>query len=93
MENICEVVGVQLHKINPAYTSQRCVVCGNTHRSNRNGEMFECTSCGYTSDADQNASLNILNRFTAGEYGPCAQKLKFVGGCGYIQGVYICPYK
>ncbi|MES0337674.1 MAG: transposase [Candidatus Magnetobacterium sp. LHC-1] len=63
LEQHCEVVGVQLHKVNPAYTSQTCFDCGDVHRSNRNGELFKCRSCGYTVDADYNASLNILNRF------------------------------
>jgi len=63
LEQHCEVVGVQLHKVDPAYTSQRCSACGYIHRSNRNGEKFKCRSCGYTADADYNASLNILNRW------------------------------
>ncbi|MBF0337817.1 MAG: transposase [Nitrospirae bacterium] len=63
LEQHCEVVGVQLHKVNPAYTSQTCFDCGDVHRANRNGELFKCRSCGYTADADYNASLNILNRF------------------------------
>lgn len=63
LEQFCEVVGVQLHRVNPAYTSQTCFACGDIHRSNRNGEIFECRRCGYTADADYNASLNILNRF------------------------------
>jgi len=62
LEEHCEVVGVQLHKVNPAYTSQTCSACGYVHRSNRNGEIFKCRSCGYIDDADYNASLNILNR-------------------------------
>lgn len=63
LEQHCEVVGVQLHKVDPAYTSQECSACGYIHRSNRNGEIFRCRSCGYTADADFNASLNILNRW------------------------------
>lgn len=59
----CEVVGVQLHKVNPAYTSRICSKCGDNHKENRVGELFLCRSCGYTADADYNASKNILNRF------------------------------
>ena len=66
LEQACEVVGVQCHKVNPAYTSQRCWQCGSIHKENRNGEIFKCMECGYTSGADFNASLNILNRFLTG---------------------------
>jgi len=68
LEQLCEVVGVQLHKVDPAYTSQTCSACGDVHRSNRNGEIFKCRSCGYTTDADYNASLNILNRYRLQEH-------------------------
>jgi len=66
LEQACEVVGVQCHKVNPAYTSQKCNRCGSIHKENRKGEVFKCMECGYTSDADYNASLNILNRFLTG---------------------------
>ncbi|MCK9596730.1 RNA-guided endonuclease TnpB family protein [Candidatus Pacearchaeota archaeon] len=59
----CEISGVHVHKVNPAYTSQECSMCKAVHKENRNGEIFKCKSCGYTTDADYNASLNILNRF------------------------------
>lgn len=59
----CEDNRVSLVKVNPAYTSQTCTKCRFVHKSNRNGELFKCRKCGYTSDADFNASLNILNRF------------------------------
>lgn len=71
----CEVVGVQCHKVNPAYTSQQCSKCGNIHKENRKGELFKCVECGHTVDADFNASLNILNRFTTGVFRPCLGNL------------------
>jgi IS605 OrfB family transposase len=63
LEQRCEVVGVQWHTVAPAYTSQMCEKCGFIHKENRVGELFKCRSCGYTEDADFNASKNILNRF------------------------------
>lgn len=74
LEQHCEVTGVQLHKVDPAYTSQMCSACGYIHRSNRNGELFRCRKCGYTADADFNASRNILNRFRPQEYMVPVQK-------------------
>lgn len=47
-------------KVNPAYTSQRCSVCGHVHRDNRHGKSFVCLACGHTEDADVNAAKNIL---------------------------------
>jgi len=52
-------LGVQVDKICPTYTSQRCSKCGWTRKSNRRGKKFICTTCGFTCDADHNASLNI----------------------------------
>ena len=46
--------------VNPAYTSQKCSCCGHTAKENRkNQELFECTACGFTANADHNAAINI----------------------------------
>jgi IS605 OrfB family transposase len=52
-------LGVQVNELNPAYTSQRCSVCGWVRNDNRKGKLFKCKSCGYTQDADLNASSNL----------------------------------
>jgi transposase len=47
-------------KINPAYTSQRCSVCGIVDRQARESQAaFRCRSCGYVANADVNAARNI----------------------------------
>ncbi len=51
--------GVQIRLLNPSYTSQRCSECGWTWKGNRKGKMFRCAKCGFTHDADLNASLNL----------------------------------
>lgn len=51
-----------LVKVEPQYTSQTCSVCGCINKLNRNGEHFKCINCGHESDADHNASKNILQR-------------------------------
>ena len=61
IQQLAEVDGVHCQMIDPAYTSQICNKCGFVHKSNRNGELFLCKNCGYTVDADWNASKNILN--------------------------------
>lgn len=55
----CEVLGVQVFKVCPTYTSQRCSRCGWTRKRNRNGKVFKCGKCGYTTDSDFNGSVNI----------------------------------
>jgi len=59
---ICEVNGIILVKVSPAYTSQTCSNCGETHKESRLGETYKCVSCLYEIDADYNASININNR-------------------------------
>ena len=52
--------GIKVIYINPKYTSQRCSVCGNIDRDNRPTQSkFICTNCGFTENADYNASQNI----------------------------------
>ena len=48
--------GIRVLKINPAYTSQTCHVCGK--RGLRDQQIFVCTTCGEF-DADVNAAKNI----------------------------------
>lgn len=48
-------------KVNPAYTSQTCSVCGLVDKESRKTQdKFKCTSCGHTENADFNAAKNIL---------------------------------
>ncbi|MEA3485147.1 MAG: transposase [Candidatus Aerophobetes bacterium] len=61
INQLCEINGVHFLTVEPAYTSQTCSKCGFVHKLSRNGEIFKCRNCGYTQDADYNASLNILN--------------------------------
>jgi IS605 OrfB family transposase len=54
------LAGVLVFIIDPAYTSQRCSVCGHTERANRlTQDHFWCVSCGHTASADTNAAVNI----------------------------------
>jgi IS605 OrfB family transposase len=51
--------GVQIVKVSPTYTSQRCSRCGWTRKRNRKGKQFKCDKCSFECDADLNGSLNI----------------------------------
>ena len=66
LEHYCNENGVDVVKVLPHYTSQKCSGCSAIHRESRKGERYECISCNMVIDADYNASLNILHR---GEYG------------------------
>ena len=54
--------GIAVELVSPKNTSRMCSKCGHIDKSNRNGFSFKCTSCGYTADADWNASRNIAGR-------------------------------
>ena len=59
--------GLKLNKLTivvPAHhSSQECSQCGHTHRDNRTTQSeFICQSCGFSSNADFNASLVIKQR-------------------------------
>ncbi|MFI9601390.1 RNA-guided endonuclease InsQ/TnpB family protein [Streptomyces sp. NPDC052043] len=54
--------GTRVVKVNPAYTSQRCSVCGFVTEGNRESQaVFRCKAagCGYRDHADVNAAKNI----------------------------------
>jgi IS605 OrfB family transposase len=62
IEMTCEVKGISLVKVSPAYTSQTCSECGSVNEKSRKGEDFKCIDCGMEMDADLNAAINIRNR-------------------------------
>ena len=64
LERLCKKENFNFTKVNPAYTSQTCSVCGNIDKKSRNHRMFLCTNCHHSDDADINAAKNIKNRIT-----------------------------
>ena len=63
---------VTFRSVLPFNTSLECSHCGHIEKGNRlSQELFICQSCGYTDNADYNASKVILKRFTTGTYGSC----------------------
>jgi putative transposase len=50
----------RVERVNPAFSSQHCVVCGYTAPENRESQaVFRCKVCGYTANADFNAAETI----------------------------------
>lgn len=66
--------------VDPSYTSQRCSSCGHIASENRESQsVFRCKSCGFTSNADINAAMNIAARHQQGWTGPARSKGQTVG--------------
>jgi putative transposase len=50
----------RLIEVNPAYTSQTCSHCGHANKENRKTQArFLCVNCGFATNADTNAAMNI----------------------------------
>ena len=72
LEQHCERNRVSFRSVSPYNTSITCSACGNVDRANRRSqEVFECSVCAHTENADVNAAKNILSRFATGKYGSC----------------------
>jgi len=59
LEYKAENLGKTVVCIDPRYTSQCCSNCGEIRRANRKGKIYICNKCGYSLNADLNASKNI----------------------------------
>ena len=50
----------RVEKVDPAFTSQTCSVCGHRAPENRKSQaVFQCVACGHQANADVNAAVNI----------------------------------
>ena len=55
-----ERAGRMFLKVNPRGTTQKCVSCGKEVQKSLKDRMHVCPYCGFETDRDYNASLNIL---------------------------------
>lgn len=70
--------GVNVVFVDPRNTSKSCSRCGHCYKKNRKTQaLFRCVGCGYTTNADANAAVNIAQR--AGSMG--------TGDCNYAPDV------
>ncbi|MBB5847003.1 IS605 OrfB family transposase [Mobiluncus mulieris] len=60
LNHYVEQNGSRVLRVNAAYTSQNCFICGN-RRKTTPGRIYACT-CGFTADRDVNAAANIASR-------------------------------
>ena len=58
IEYKAKLAGIKVEYLNPAYTSQKCPVCGNVHHAN--DRNYTC-SCGFHIHRDLLGAMNICN--------------------------------
>lgn len=59
-----EAKGIRVEYVDSRYTSQKCSACGYISRSNRPAQaIFKCKHCGFSLNADLNASRNIRQNY------------------------------
>ena len=56
--SIAKLVGIRVEYVNPAYTSQKCPVCGDIHHAN--DRQYTC-DCGFHIHRDLLDAMNICN--------------------------------
>lgn len=63
VEHIARKYGIAVSTVQSYYTSKMCPICGCIDDENRTSqEDFSCIECGFESNADINAAINIKNR-------------------------------
>ena len=60
LEYKAEEAGIGFKAVNPKYTSQDCSACGYREKKDLSDRVHQCRQCGYTTDRDHNAAINIL---------------------------------
>jgi putative transposase len=68
--------GISVRLVDPRYTSRTCSACGHCEKANRQSQAkFLCQRCGFTTNADENAALNISRKERAAVNRPLAAPL------------------
>jgi putative transposase len=73
----------RLVRVNPAYTSQTCSVCGHRQEMPLSVRIYECCNCGLVMDRDHNASRTILSQ-AVGRHGHVVQEAPGAGAVGVV---------
>ncbi len=55
-----EEAGIGFKAVKPDYTSQDCSACGHREKKTLSDRVHHCKACGYKTDRDHNAAINIL---------------------------------
>lgn len=59
IEYKANIKGIEVARVKPSYTSQLCSDCGKL--GSRNRGLFSCGHCGFSLNADLNASRNLAS--------------------------------
>ena len=63
VEYKARLTGIPIVLVDPRNTSRQCSTCGHIAKANRPSQArFSCKHCGYTTNADFNAAVNIRSR-------------------------------
>ena len=69
----------------PAYSSQTCAACGHVHPDSRLSQAeFVCQDCGYTDNADHNASVVVKQRVSK-NFSREIRSPRFTNPCGFFE--------
>ena len=60
LEYKAEEAGIGFKAVDPKHTSQDCSACGHREKKPLSQRVHHCKACGYTTDRDHNAAINIL---------------------------------
>ena len=60
LEYKAEEAGIGFKAVKPEYTTQDCSKCGHREKKTLSQRVHHCKKCGYTTDRDHNAAINIL---------------------------------
>ena len=66
LADLADRYGIEIHEVDPAYTSKTCSCCGYVDAKNRTSgtEQFDCRFCGRRMHADVNGARNIAAAVT-----------------------------
>ena len=62
LQQMANLYGCKLTKVDPSYTSQACSNCGTIVKKSLSDRVHKCPHCGLEIDRDVNAARNILQR-------------------------------
>ncbi len=60
LEYKAEEAGIGFKAVDPKHTSQDCSACGHREKKTLSDRVHHCKACGYKTDRDHNAAINIL---------------------------------
>ena len=60
LEYKAEEAGIGFKAVKSDYTSQDCSACGHREKKTLSNRVHHCKACGYKTDRDHNAAINIL---------------------------------